>query len=53
MLHTFVKKKSGRTYRYYVPYLHKRRNAGASITARIAQLPHLPMDSRRAHRRCR
>lgn len=31
MLHTFVKKKSGRVYRYYVPYLHKRRNAGACL----------------------
>ena len=32
MLHSFVKKKNGRQYRYYVPYLHKRRNAGASLS---------------------
>jgi hypothetical protein len=30
MLHTFVTKKNGRRYRYYVPYLYKRRNAGAT-----------------------
>jgi DNA invertase Pin-like site-specific DNA recombinase len=42
MLHTFVKKKSGRTYRYYVPYLHKRRNAGASLTPNAPDVGHLP-----------
>jgi site-specific DNA recombinase len=31
MLHTFTKKRNGRLYRYYVPYLHKRRNAGATL----------------------
>ncbi|MCS6764756.1 MAG: recombinase family protein [Candidatus Protistobacter heckmanni] len=36
MLHSFVKKKNGRQYRYYVPYLHKRRNAGPSLS------PHTP-----------
>ncbi|MFN3515525.1 MAG: recombinase family protein [Phenylobacterium sp.] len=42
MLHTFVKKKSGRTYRYYVPYLHKRRNAGASLAPDAPDVGHLP-----------
>jgi len=31
MIHHFTKKKNGRLYRYYVPYLHKRRNAGATL----------------------
>ncbi|MFN3298527.1 recombinase family protein [Caldimonas sp.] len=42
MLHTFVKKKSGRIYRYYVPYLHKRRNAGASLAPDAPDVGHLP-----------
>ncbi|MCM2479173.1 recombinase family protein [Serpentinimonas maccroryi] len=42
MLHTFVKKKSGRTYRYYVPYLHKRRNAGATLSPGVPDVGHLP-----------
>lgn len=42
MLHTFVKKKSGRVYRYYVPYLHKRRNAGASLVPDAPDVGHLP-----------
>ena len=36
MLHLRQSKKNGRQYRYYVPYLHKRRNAGASLR------PHMP-----------
>jgi DNA invertase Pin-like site-specific DNA recombinase len=30
MLHTFTQKKSGKRYRYYVPYLDKRQSAGVS-----------------------
>jgi hypothetical protein len=42
MLHSFVKKKNGRQYRYYVPYLHKRRNAGASLSPGTSDVGHLP-----------
>ena len=42
MLHSFVKKKNGRQYRYYVPYLHKRRNAGASLSPHTPDVGHLP-----------
>ena len=42
MLHSFVKKKNGRQYRYYVPYLHKRRNAGASLSPGTPDVGHLP-----------
>jgi site-specific DNA recombinase len=42
MLHTFVTKKNGRQYRYYVPYLHKRRNAGASLSPNAHDVGHLP-----------
>jgi hypothetical protein len=42
MLHSFVKKKSGRQYRYYVPYLHKRRNAGATLSPGTPDVGHLP-----------
>jgi DNA invertase Pin-like site-specific DNA recombinase len=42
MLHTFVNKKNGRTYRYYVPYLHKRRNAGATASPDAVDVGHLP-----------
>lgn len=35
MLHTSVKKKNGRQYRYYVPYLYKRRCASASEMGHI------------------
>jgi len=42
MLHSFVKKKNGRQYRYYVPYLHKRRNAGASLSPGVPDVGHLP-----------
>jgi site-specific DNA recombinase len=42
MIHHFTKKKSGRLYRYYVPYLHKRRGAGASLRPDYATLGMLP-----------
>ncbi|MDR2873044.1 MAG: recombinase family protein [Xanthomonadaceae bacterium] len=42
MLHSFVKKKNGRQYRYYVPYLHKRRNAGARLASDAPDVGHLP-----------
>lgn len=42
MLHSFVKKKNGRQYRYYVPYLHKRRNAGATLASNTPNIGHLP-----------
>lgn len=42
MIHSFVKKKSGRQYRYYVPYLHKKHNAGASISPELPHMGHLP-----------
>lgn len=42
MLHTFVKKKNGRSYRYYVPYLYKRRNAGATLKPGTVDVGHLP-----------
>jgi len=42
MQHSFVKKKSGRQYRYYVPYLHKRRSAGASLSPSAPDIGHLP-----------
>ncbi|GHU13494.1 hypothetical protein AGMMS50225_23590 [Betaproteobacteria bacterium] len=42
MLHSFVKKKNGRQYRYYVPYLHKRRSAGASLAPDTPDVGHLP-----------
>jgi site-specific DNA recombinase len=43
MLHTSSqKKKSGRIYRYYVPYLHKRRNAGATLDPNMPEMGPLP-----------
>jgi hypothetical protein len=42
MLHSFVKKKNGKQYRYYVPYLHKRRSAGASLSPGTEDVGHLP-----------
>ena len=42
MLHTFTQKKNGRLYRYYVPYLHKRRNAGATLRPGAVDLGPLP-----------
>ena len=42
MIHSFTRKKNGRLYRYYVPYLHKRRNAGASLAPDAPDVGHLP-----------
>jgi len=42
MLHSFVKKKNGRQYRYYVPRLHKRRHAGATLVPGTPDVGHLP-----------
>jgi site-specific DNA recombinase len=42
MLHSFVKKKNGRQYRYYVPYLHKRRSAGTNTSPAVPDVGHLP-----------
>ena len=42
MLRTFTQKKNGRLYRYYVPYLHKRRNAGATLRPGAVDLGPLP-----------
>jgi DNA invertase Pin-like site-specific DNA recombinase len=42
MLHNYTRKKNGRAYRYYVPYLEKRRSAGATLqpgAGRIGPLP--------------
>jgi len=42
MIHHFTKKKNGRLYRYYVPYLHKRRNAGATLQPGATDVGALP-----------
>ena len=42
MIHHFTKKKNGRLYRYYVPYLHKRRNAGATLLPGAEDIGALP-----------
>lgn len=42
MIHSFTRKKSGRLYRYYVPYLHKRRNAGATLAPGLIEMGPLP-----------
>jgi DNA invertase Pin-like site-specific DNA recombinase len=42
MIHHFTKKKNGRLYRYYVPYLHKRRNAGATLKPGTEDIGALP-----------
>jgi site-specific DNA recombinase len=42
MLHTFIKKKSGRQYRYYVPRLYKLRHAGATLLPGASDIGHLP-----------
>jgi site-specific DNA recombinase len=42
MLHTSTQKKNGRIYRYYVPYLHKRRNAGATLDSKVPAMGPLP-----------
>ncbi len=42
MIHSFTRKKNGRLYRYYVPYLHKRRNAGATLAPGATDIGPLP-----------
>jgi DNA invertase Pin-like site-specific DNA recombinase len=42
MIHHFTRKKNGRLYRYYVPYLHKRRNAGATLNPGVVDIGALP-----------
>ena len=42
MIHSYTRKKNGRLYRYYVPYLHKRRNAGATLAPGITDIGPLP-----------
>lgn len=42
MIHSFTRKKNGRVYRYYVPYLHKRRNAGATLAPGVIEMGPLP-----------
>ena len=42
MLHNCTRKKNGRIYRYYVPYLHKRRNAGATTVPGAPSIGPLP-----------
>jgi hypothetical protein len=42
MLNSYVTKKSGRRYRYDVPYLHKRRKAGATERPGAACLGRMP-----------
>ncbi len=42
MIHSFTRKKNGRLYRYYVPYLHKRRNAGATLLPGATDIGPLP-----------
>ncbi len=42
MIHSYTRKKNGRLYRYYVPYLHKRRNAGATLVPGVTDVGPLP-----------
>ena len=42
MLHTYVKKKNGRLYRYYVPRLHKQHHTGSTLQNDAPQVGHLP-----------
>ncbi|MFT0532406.1 recombinase family protein [Castellaniella hirudinis] len=42
MLPTFTRKKNGRMYRYYVPYQHKKRHAGATANPAASDLGPLP-----------
>ncbi len=42
MLHTYVKKKNGRLYRYYVPRLHKQHHTGSTMKTDALQVGHLP-----------
>ena len=42
MIHSYTRKKNGRLYRYYVSYLHKRRNAGATLAPGVTDIGPLP-----------
>jgi site-specific DNA recombinase len=42
MVHNYTRKKNGRAYRYYVPYLEKRRRAGATLQPGAPRLGPLP-----------
>ena len=42
MIHSYTRKKNGRLYRYYVPYLHKRRSAGANLAPGTVDIGSLP-----------
>ena len=42
MIHSYTRKKNGRMYRYYVPYLHKRRSAGATLAPGSVDVGSLP-----------
>jgi site-specific DNA recombinase len=42
MIHQATRKKSGRIYRYYVPYLHKRQAVGATLAPEKTNLGSLP-----------
>ncbi|MEZ5455098.1 MAG: recombinase family protein [Lysobacteraceae bacterium] len=42
MLHSYTRKKNGRHYRYYVPYLHKRNAAGTVAEPGKSDIGHLP-----------
>ena len=42
MIHSYTRKKNGRLYRYYVPYLHKRRSAGATLAPGTVDIGSLP-----------
>lgn len=42
MVHHYTKKPNGRTYRYYLPTLDKRRNAGATDNPKVRRIGPLP-----------
>ena len=42
MIQTYTRKKNGRMYRYYVPYLERRRSAGATLVPGIPATGPLP-----------
>ena len=42
MIHQATRKKNGRIYRYYVPYLHKRQGVGATLAPEKTNLGSMP-----------
>ncbi len=42
MIHCSTRKRSGRIYRYYIPYLEKRRHAGATLRPEATRIGPLP-----------